>query len=182
MYRPSFSPYEEERLVARCLRGEDTAWEMMFHLYHPQLVSIITAMMHGEGAMEQAEEIAAAVWSSLCSEAFTRLRQYGPAGRPVAGLPREHGPERNPQAEALEAEPLFSRMHGRSQGGNLGRDRPRARHSGIPGHPDPPGTRVLPVRSPETIEAYGPIGGLLGQRMAAPQSGPEKVPDVLPPG
>ena len=78
MYCPSFSPYEEERLVARCLRGEDTAWEMMFHLYHPQLVSIITAMMHGEGAMEQAEEIAAAVWSSLCSEAFTRLRQYDP--------------------------------------------------------------------------------------------------------
>ena len=78
MYRPSFSPYEEERLVARCLRGEETAWEMMFHLYHPQLVSIITAMMRGEGAMEQAEEIAAAVWSSLCSEAFTRLRQYDP--------------------------------------------------------------------------------------------------------
>ena len=78
MYQPSFSPYEEERLVARCLRGEDTAWETMFHLYHPQLVSIITAMMHGEGAMEQAEEIAAAVWSSLCSEAYTRLRQYDP--------------------------------------------------------------------------------------------------------
>ena len=87
MHRPSFSPYEEERLVARCLRGEDTAWEMMFHLYHPQLVSIITAMMHGEGAMEQAEEIAAAVWSSLCSEAYTRLRQYDPrAGRLLAYL------------------------------------------------------------------------------------------------
>ena len=78
MYRSSISPYEEERLVARCLCGEDTAWETMFHLYHPQLVSIIKAMMHGEGAMEQAEEIAAAVWSSLCSEAYTRLRQYDP--------------------------------------------------------------------------------------------------------
>ena len=32
MYRSSISPYEEERLVARCLRGEDTAWETMFHL------------------------------------------------------------------------------------------------------------------------------------------------------
>jgi hypothetical protein len=181
MYRSSISPYEEERLVARCLRGEDTAWEMMFHLYHPQLVSIITGFMHGKGAMEQAEEIAAAVWSSLCSEAYTRLA-VRPAGRPVAGLPREHGPERNPQGEALEAEPLFSRKHGRSQGGNLGRGRRRARHSGIPGHPDPPGTRVLHVRSHETIKDYGPIGGLLGQRMAAPQSGPEKVPDVLPPG
>ena len=46
----SLSRDEEERLVARCLRGE--------------------------GAMEQAEEIAAAVWSSLCGEAYTRLRQY----------------------------------------------------------------------------------------------------------
>ena len=79
---PSLSRDEDERLVARCLQGEDAAWEMMFHLYHPQLLSIIRALMRGEGAMEQAEEIAAAVWSSLCSEAFTRLRQYDPrAGR-----------------------------------------------------------------------------------------------------
>ena len=83
MQRPSFFHDEtelgdEERLVARCLRGEASAWEMMFNLYHPQLVSIIKAMMHGEGAAEQAEEIAAAVWSSLCSEAFTRLRHFDP--------------------------------------------------------------------------------------------------------
>ncbi len=82
MQLSSLSRDEEERLVARCLRGEDAAWEMMFHLYHPQLLSIIRVLMRGEGAMEQAEEIAAAVWSSLCSEAFTRLRQYDPrAGR-----------------------------------------------------------------------------------------------------
>lgn len=83
MQRPCFSQDEEkrdeeERLVVRCLRGEETAWEMMFNLYHPRLVSIIRAMTHGEGAMEQAEEIAAAVWSSLCSEGFTRLRHYDP--------------------------------------------------------------------------------------------------------
>jgi DNA-directed RNA polymerase specialized sigma24 family protein len=83
MQRPSFfhddsELGEEERLVARCLRGDNNAWEMMFNLYHPQLVSIIKAMMHGEGAVEQAEEIAAAVWSSLCGEAFTRLRHYDP--------------------------------------------------------------------------------------------------------
>ncbi len=78
MQLSSLSRDEEERLVARCLRGEDAAWELMFHLYHPQLLSIIRALMRGEGAMEQAEEIAAAVWSSLCSEAFTRLRQYDP--------------------------------------------------------------------------------------------------------
>jgi len=78
----SLSRDEEERLVARCLRGEDTAWELMFQLYHPQLLSIIRGLMHGEGALEQAEEIAAAVWSSLCGEEYTRLRQYDPrAGR-----------------------------------------------------------------------------------------------------
>jgi len=82
MHRSSQPSSEEERLIARCLRGEDTAWETMFHLYHPQLVSIIKALLHGEGALEQAEEIAAAVWSSLCCEAYTRLRQYDPrAGR-----------------------------------------------------------------------------------------------------
>jgi len=54
----------------------------MFHLYHPQLVSIIKCLMHNESGIEQAEEIAAAVWSSLCTEAYTRLRQYDPrAGR-----------------------------------------------------------------------------------------------------
>ena len=41
--------------------------------------------MHGEGAMEQAEEIAAVVWSSLCSEAYTRLRQYDPQTGPLLG-------------------------------------------------------------------------------------------------
>jgi ECF sigma factor len=82
MNRPSLPLSEEERLVARCLRGDDTAWDTMFRCYHPRLVSIIKGLMHGEGAMEQAEEIAAVVWSSLCSEAYTRLRQYDPrAGR-----------------------------------------------------------------------------------------------------
>src|SRR5690242_5338600 len=33
---------EEERLIARCLQGEDIAWDTMFTLYHPRLVSIIS--------------------------------------------------------------------------------------------------------------------------------------------
>jgi len=85
MNRPSLPLSEEEHLVERCLRGEDTAWETMFRLYHPRLVSIIKALMHGEGALEQAEEIAAVVWSSLCSEAYTRLRQYDPQTGPLLG-------------------------------------------------------------------------------------------------
>src|SRR5271157_5759933 len=78
MPRPRFSPYEEERLVARCLRGEDTAWEMMFHHYHPRLVSIIKAEMNWQCSTDQAEEIAASIWCSLCSEAYSRLRRYDP--------------------------------------------------------------------------------------------------------
>ena len=82
MYQSSHCPYEEERLVAQCLRGDVTAWKTMFDLYHPPLVSIIKILMHGESGVEQAEDIAAAVWSSLCSEAYIRLRRYDPkAGR-----------------------------------------------------------------------------------------------------
>ena len=75
--RSSASPSEEERLVAGCLRREETAWATMFRLYHPQLVSIIRALIHhGEDATEQAEEIAAVVWSSLYIDAQGRLKRY----------------------------------------------------------------------------------------------------------
>jgi hypothetical protein len=74
----SLSRDEEERLVARCLRGEDTAWEMIFHLYHPRLVSIIKAEMNWQCSTDQAEEIAASIWCSLCSETYSRLRRYDP--------------------------------------------------------------------------------------------------------
>jgi DNA-directed RNA polymerase specialized sigma24 family protein len=67
----------EEGLVARCLQREETAWEMIFHYYHPQLVGIIRSMMSGTSGKDQAEEIAAVVWSSLfCSESDSRLRRY----------------------------------------------------------------------------------------------------------
>ena len=78
MHQCSFSSYEEERLVARCLCGEDTAWETMFHLYHPRLVSIIKAEMNWQCSTDQAEEIAASIWFSLCSETYSRLRRYDP--------------------------------------------------------------------------------------------------------
>jgi hypothetical protein len=82
MYQSSHCPYEEERLVERCLRGDVTAWKTMFDVYHPPLVSVIKVLLRGDRGMEQAEDIAAAVWSSLCSEAYIRLRRYDPqAGR-----------------------------------------------------------------------------------------------------
>jgi DNA-directed RNA polymerase specialized sigma24 family protein len=73
---------EEERMVARCLRGDAAAWQTLFQLYHPHLVIIIKSLIRNGSGAEQAEEIAAAVWSSLCSEEYARLRQYNPrAGR-----------------------------------------------------------------------------------------------------
>ena len=83
MHQTRFSPYEEEGLVARCLRGEDTAWEVMFRLYHPRLVSIIKAEMNWHCSTDQAEEIAASIWCSLCSETYSRLRRFDPQ---VGGL------------------------------------------------------------------------------------------------
>lgn len=82
MHQSWYPPSDEERLVAQCLRGEDTAWEAFFHLYHPRLVTIIKRLMGNQSRGEQAEEIAASVWSSLCSEEYAHLRQYDPqAGR-----------------------------------------------------------------------------------------------------
>jgi DNA-directed RNA polymerase specialized sigma24 family protein len=89
MYYSSYGPSEEERLVARCLQGEHTAWETLFRDYHPQLVSIIKSLTPHESGAEQAEEVAAAVWSSLCGGAFSRLRRYDPrTGRLLGYLAR----------------------------------------------------------------------------------------------
>jgi hypothetical protein len=76
MYQSSHCPYDEERLVARCLRGEVTAWETMFDFYNPKLVSVIKVLLHGESGAAQAEDIASAVWSSLCSVPYTHLERY----------------------------------------------------------------------------------------------------------
>jgi hypothetical protein len=54
----------------------------MFHRHNPSLVLVIKSMIQGERGEEQAEEIAALVWSSLCTEGYPYLRRYNPrAGR-----------------------------------------------------------------------------------------------------
>ena len=113
-------PSEEERLVARCLQSEDTAWETMFHLYHPKLVFVIKSMIQGESGMEQAEEIAASVWSSLCSEGYSRLRRYDPHAGRLLGYLACLARREIWRARARSEEPPFSRMHGCSPGVYLG--------------------------------------------------------------
>jgi hypothetical protein len=85
-------PSAEERLVARCLWNDEEAWQIMFRDYHPRLVRRIKSMICGGDGTEQAEEIAAAVWSLLCSRDFPLLRRYdAKAGRLIsymAGLAR----------------------------------------------------------------------------------------------
>jgi DNA-directed RNA polymerase specialized sigma24 family protein len=78
---------EEGWLVARCLRGDAAAWQTLFELYHPRFVIIIRSLLRGGNGAEHAEEIAAAVWSSLCSEGYSHLRRFDPrSGRLLAYL------------------------------------------------------------------------------------------------
>lgn len=83
---------DEQRLIERCLRRDPIAWQALFQCYQPRLLLLIKFMLGSKGSQEQAEEIAAAVWSSLCGEGYSRLRQYDPrAGRLLtylAGLAR----------------------------------------------------------------------------------------------
>ena len=67
---------DEAGLIAKCLQGDNTAWEAMFRANHPRLVLIIKSMIQDKSGTEQAEEVAAAVWCSLCKEAYSRLRRY----------------------------------------------------------------------------------------------------------
>jgi hypothetical protein len=71
-------PLDEVRLIARCLHGEESAWVSLFRNYHPPLLLIVRSFLRREGRAEQAEEITANVWCSLCSETYVRLRRYDP--------------------------------------------------------------------------------------------------------
>lgn len=63
-------------VIERCLAGDPIAWEVMFDRFQPHLVAYIRYLMQGEGGAEQAEEIAAAVWCSLCGDDYLRLQRY----------------------------------------------------------------------------------------------------------
>lgn len=69
---------ELEDLISRCLGGDDDAWCAIFDRYHPHLVPYVRYLLQGAGGLEQAEEIAAAVWSSLLTDDYQRLRRYDP--------------------------------------------------------------------------------------------------------
>lgn len=68
---------EEQRLIARCMLGEEEAWATVFQLYHPRLIHYIEYLTR-VGDREQAEEVAAAVWCSLCGGMASVLKRYDP--------------------------------------------------------------------------------------------------------
>ncbi len=67
---------EEERLVTLCLQGQDSAWETLLKRYHPRLVASIRYLIGGVNGADQAEEIAATVWFTLCSHGYSPLQRY----------------------------------------------------------------------------------------------------------
>src|SRR4051812_24341067 len=67
---------DEEALVARCLQGDESAWADLFSIYHLPLLLVVSSLLKGDTRAEQAEEVTARVWCSLCSDAYARLRRY----------------------------------------------------------------------------------------------------------
>lgn len=67
-------------LVFRCLNGDQTAWERLYHQCQPGLLHLIRARLGGRSAdADLIEEVASAVWSSLLDRDCSRLRRYDPS-------------------------------------------------------------------------------------------------------
>ena len=71
-------PSDEVYLVSRCLQGEESAWVSLFRIYQTPLLLIVRSYLRREGRAEQAEEITARVWCSLCSDTYVRLHRFDP--------------------------------------------------------------------------------------------------------
>ena len=74
---PADRATEEQRLVARCILGEQDAWTTLFQDYHSTLVAYIKFLTPG-GSREQAEETAAGVWCSFYCGMAKVLQRYDP--------------------------------------------------------------------------------------------------------
>jgi DNA-directed RNA polymerase specialized sigma24 family protein len=78
MHRSGAPALEEERLVTLCLQGQDSAWETLLNRYHPRLVARLRYLIGGVNGADRAEEIAATVWFTLCSQGYSPLQRYDP--------------------------------------------------------------------------------------------------------
>ena len=67
----------EQRLVMRCLAGEEQAWEQIYRRCHPQLLEAIRFVLGGNGKDGHlVEEIAARVWYALVRNRARLLARY----------------------------------------------------------------------------------------------------------
>lgn len=69
----------EQRLVMRCLAGEERAWEQLYRKCHPELLETIKFLQGGEANdAHLVEEIAARVWFELLRDRARLLARYEP--------------------------------------------------------------------------------------------------------
>ncbi len=70
---------EDRLLVNRCLAGESEAWEHLFKVCHPPLLTLIKTLLGPRAAdADLTEEMAGRVWYSVVTEPHRRLDPYDP--------------------------------------------------------------------------------------------------------
>lgn len=71
---------ESDRLlVNRCLDGDEAAWKQLYQQCQPGLLHLIRSRLNRRADdLDLAEEVAAAVWSSLLDRDSARLRHFDP--------------------------------------------------------------------------------------------------------
>ncbi|MBI3466180.1 MAG: sigma-70 family RNA polymerase sigma factor [Planctomycetes bacterium] len=70
----------DRQLVDRCLKGDPTAWDTMYHLFHHGLMASVKLLL-GPGAWDKnlVEEIVARVWYALVSRDGEVLDRFDPS-------------------------------------------------------------------------------------------------------
>lgn len=72
--------FDERKLVARCLTGEETAWIELVRRYSPYVSHAVrsTRKAHSKTAQTEpdAEDLVATVFARLCEDDYRRLREF----------------------------------------------------------------------------------------------------------
>lgn len=67
----------DQRLVKRCLAGEEKAWEQLYRQCHPQLVRAVKLLLGSDaGDVHLVDEMAARVWYALLRDGSRLLASY----------------------------------------------------------------------------------------------------------
>lgn len=67
----------DQRLVKRCMAGEEPAWEQLYQRYHPKLVIAVKLLLGQDaGDLHLVDEMAARVWYTLLRDGGRLLASY----------------------------------------------------------------------------------------------------------